>query len=206
MSGTRHRLTATSQRLRVALRLCARALERDRRAQVTAVVVVSLVCTLTVASSVVSARRDRLAWSTHVNVVALTGDVAAGEQVGPGNTERIALPVALVAQDAATEIPTGLRARIALRAGTPLTASMLVPADGAVAVPAGWRVIAIPLDLAMPAVSPGDTVDLVVGTTVIVSDARVVSADPLTVAVPASAVAQVAAAARVAELVVAAHE
>lgn len=185
---------------------CARALERERRAQVTAVVVVSLVCALVITSSVASARRDRLAWSRHVGVTALTADVAAGDPVTAANTERIALPQALVAVDAVHTLPAGHRARVAMRARTPLSMSLLVPSPDAVTVPAGWRVIAMPGDLVMPAVTPGDRVDLVVGTNVVSSGALVVSTDPASIAVPANMVAPIAAAARLAELVVAAHD
>ncbi len=206
MSAYRHRLNTLAAHGARVMRRCARRLERERRAQFAAVLVVSLVCAVIITSSVASARSDRLAWSRHVGVTALTADVAAGDPVTAANTERIALPQALVPVDAVHTLPAGHRARVAMRARTPLTMSLLVPSPDAVTVPTGWRVIAMPGDLVMPAVTPGDRVDLVVRTNVVATGALVVSTDPASIAVPANMVAPIAAATRLAELVVAAHD
>ena len=61
-----------------------------------------------------------------------------------------------------------------------------------------------PVPLVAPVVQPGDAIDLIVGSTVVATNSVVVSASPLTVAVPADVVPAITRGARVGDVSVAA--
>lgn len=165
-------------------------------------VALSVVCAMLAVDAVTAVRREKAAWTRDVSVVVLAGDVGKGEVISASNTSTVRLPRALTPADALTSLPAGLTARVAMRAHTLLAISLVVPPADAVEIPHGWRVIALPRDLALPVVDPGDRVDIVVGDTVVAVEAVMVSTDPFSVAVPADVVARVAAAARLGEATV----
>lgn len=204
MKRARQFFQAAGQQFTTAVHRVVSLLERERRAQLIVVLAVSLVIAAVVAESVMSTRRARERWTSNVTVVVLTSSVRAGERLTVNNTTIVSVPRALLADDALRTLPPGTHTRIALSANTALTASVTVPAPEAVVIPAGWRVVALPTDVATPVVHSGDRVDLIVGNVVASVNSVVVSLSPLTVAVPSTLAPTIASAARLGEVSVAA--
>ena len=72
-------------------------------------------------------------------------------------------------------------------------------AQETVAVPDGWRIVALPTDMPSPPLQLRDSVDVVAGQAVIAAGVLVVSLQPLTIAVPADVAASVASVAQLGE-------
>jgi Flp pilus assembly protein CpaB len=181
------------------LNVLIRALQIQRRAQLIAVVVVSVIIGFLVARTVHSTRTSQHQWASKISILVTTNNVAAGESLTNANTHRVALPLAIQPPDALTEIPTNARMRLALSARTALTASMIIRDNARIQIPSGWRGVAMPTDLVAPTVIAGDHVDVVTADTVIAAGALVIEVSPtngITIAVPAEFAAVVATASR----------
>jgi hypothetical protein len=178
-------------------------LERERRAQIIAVIALSVICTSVVAESVLATRTKRQKWASTVSVVVLTSDVAANSLLTSANTQQVTLPLAVISSDALSSLPNNTRTRVALTANTPLTQSLVIPSSDAIQIPSGWRVIALPQDITTPHLDPGDQVDVIIGESVVSPDSVVISLKPLSIAVPAEVVPTVTAASRVGEVFIA---
>jgi Flp pilus assembly protein CpaB len=181
------------------LNVLIRALQIQRRAQLIAILVVSVVIGFLVARTVHATRTTQHQWASQVSVLVTSSNVAAGESLTNANTHRIALPLAIQPPDALTEIPTNARMRLALSARTALTASMIIRDNARIQIPTGWRGVAMPTDLVAPTVIAGDHVDVVTADTVIAAGALVIEVSPtngITIAVPAEFAAVVATASR----------
>jgi Flp pilus assembly protein CpaB len=181
------------------LNVLIRALQIQRRAQLIAVLVVSVVIGFFVARTVQSTRASQHQWASQVSVLVTSSNVAAGESLTNANTHRIALPLAIQPPDALREIPTNARMRLALSSRTALTASMIIRDNARIQIPSGWRGVAMPTDLVAPTVIAGDHVDVVTADTVIAAGALVIEVSPtngITIAVPAEFAAVVATASR----------
>ena len=172
----------------------------SRRAQTLSVVGVSAVCAVLVLMTVLSATRAREQWTQSREVVVATIDLTPGEVLNSDNTHRVSLPHAIVSADALDDLPDHASVRVALRAHTVLSTSLITIHNDTIAIPAGWRIVALPKSLATPPLVAGDAIEIVGGTSVIATSALVASLDPLTVAVPAEVSATVAAAARLGEI------
>jgi Flp pilus assembly protein CpaB len=181
------------------------AVERQRRIQIVVALAASLVCASVVAESVATARLQRKKWSSNVSVVVITKDVATNERLTSDNTKLATLPEALVPADAVTSLPAQATTRVALATNTPLSQSLLVPTAESVDIPTGWRIIALPPDIIAPLLTPGDTVDVISGNTVLASDSVVVSLEPLTLALPAETLPEITMATRVGDVFIAAQ-
>ena len=178
-------------------------LQLERRAQLIAVVAVSVFIGGFVTAVTHSASVEREKWVSHVQVRITTTPVSVGDALTKDNTSVVDLPEAVIADDAISEIPKGARARIAMQPHTPLSTSLLLLDGSAVAIPNGWRGIAMPNDLIVPNVFAGDHVDVIAGDVVVAEGALVVSAsktDGITIAVPAAQSPVVASAARVGDI------
>ena len=105
------------------LNVLIRALQIQRRAQLIAVLVVSIAIGFLVARTVQSTRTSQHQWASQVSILVTSNNVAAGEILTNANTHRVALPLAIQPPDALTEIPTNARTRIALSSSTPLSTS-----------------------------------------------------------------------------------
>lgn len=178
-------------------------LQLERRAQLVAVVAVSVFIGGFVTAVTHSARAAREQWVSHVHVRVTTSPVAVGDALNNNNTGVVDLPEAVIADDAIADIPKGARARVALQPRTPLSTSLLLLDGSAVAIPSGWRGIAMPKDLIVPNVFAGDHVDVIAGDVVVAEGALVVAAsetDGITIAVPATQSPLVASAARVGDI------
>ena len=181
------------------LNVLIRALQIQRRAQLIAVLVVSVVIGFLVARTVHSTRATHQQWASQVSILVTSRNVAAGESITNANTHRVALPLAIQPPDALTKIPTNARSRIALSARTALSKSMIVRDNARIQIPSGWRGVAMPTDLVAPTVIAGDRVDVVSADAVIAAGALVIevsATNGITIAVPAESAAVVATASR----------
>ena len=181
------------------LNVLVRALQIQRRAQLIAVLAVSVIIGFLVARIVHSTRASQHQWASKVSILVTTNNVAAGESLTNANTHLVALPLAIQPPDALTEIPANARMRLALSSRTALTTSMIIRDNARIQIPSGWRGVAMPTDLVAPTVIAGDHVDVVTADTVIAAGALVIEVSPtngITIAVPAESAAVVATASR----------
>jgi Flp pilus assembly protein CpaB len=176
-----------------------RALQIQRRAQLIAVLVVSVVIGFFVARTVHLTRASQHQWTSKVSILVTSRNLAAGESLTNENTQYVALPIAIQPPDALMEIPTNARMRLALTSRTALTASMIIRDNARIQIPSGWRGVAMPTDLVAPTVIAGDHVDVVSADAVIAAGALVIEVSAkngITIAVPAESAAVVATASR----------
>ena len=181
------------------LNVLIRALQIQRRAQLIAVLVVSILIGFLVARTVHSTRATQQQWASHVSVLVTSRNLAAGESLTNTNTHRIALPLAIQPDEALTDIPTNARTRIALPSRTALSTAMIIRDNARIQIPTGWRGVAMPTDLVAPTVIAGDHVDVVSADAVIAAGALVIEVSAnngITIAVPAESAAVVATASR----------
>jgi Flp pilus assembly protein CpaB len=181
------------------LNVLIRALQIQRRVQLIAVLVVSILIGFFVARTVHSTRTTQQQWTSKVSILVTSRNLAAGESLTNENTQYVALPIAIQPPDALTEIPTNARMRLALSSRTTLTSSMIIRDNARIQIPSGWRGVAMPTDLVAPTVIAGDHVDVVTADTVIAAGALVIEVSPtngITIAVPAESAAVVATASR----------
>jgi Flp pilus assembly protein CpaB len=181
------------------LNVLIRALQVQRRAQLIAVLVVSILIGFLVARTVHSTQASQHKWTSQVSILVTSSNLAAGESLTNANTHRVALPLAIQPPDALKEVPTNARMRLALSSRTALTASMIIRDNARIQIPSGWRGVAMPTDLVAPTVIAGDHVDVVTADTVIAAGALVIEVSPvngITIAVPAETAAVVATASR----------
>ena len=179
-----------------------RALQRERRAQLFALIIASFIVASVITSALQSARHHQHQWSTNTFVLVTASPVATNELLTAANTRRIELPLATVAADALRSIPTGARLRIALGSSTPITSSMISVDGRRIDIPDGWRGVALPADLIAPQVASGDRVDVIAADQVIAPNALVIEVSTeqgITIAVPAESAAVVATATRTGE-------
>jgi Flp pilus assembly protein CpaB len=176
-----------------------RALQVQRRAQLFAVLIVSVIIGFLVARTVHSTHATQRQWVSQVSVLVTSRNVSMGEILTSANTHHVALPLAIQPHDALTEIPTNARMRIAVSSRTALSSSMIIRNNARIQIPSGWRGVAMPNDLVAPTVIAGDHVDVVSADTVIAAGALVIEVSPsngITIAVPAESAAVVATASR----------
>jgi Flp pilus assembly protein CpaB len=176
-----------------------RALQVQRRAQLFAVLIVSVIIGFLVARTVHSTHATQRQWVSQVSVLVTSRNVSMGEILTSANTHHVALPLAIQPHDALTEIPTNARMRIAVSSRTALSSSMIIRNNARIQIPSGWRGVAMPADLVAPTVIAGDHVDVVSADSVIAAGALVIEVSPengITIAVPAESAAVVATASR----------
>lgn len=181
------------------LNVLIRALQIQRRAQLIAVLVVSVVIGFFVARTVHSTRATQHQWTSKVSILVTSSNLAAGESLTNKNTQYVALPLAIQPHEALTKIPADARTRIALSSRTALSTSMIVRDNARIQIPSGWRGVAMPTDLVAPTVIAGDHVDVVSADAVIAAGALIIEVSPangITIAVPAESAAVVATASR----------
>ena len=181
------------------LNVLIRALQVQRRAQLIAVLIMSVLIGFLVARTVHSTRATQHQWTSQVSILVTSRNVAVGESLTDANTHRVALPLAIQPPDALTKIPPNARTRIALSSRTALSTSLIIRDNARIQIPSGWRGVAMPTDLVAPTVNAGDHVDVVTADTVIAAGALVIEVSPtngITIAVPAESAAVVATASR----------
>ena len=181
------------------LNVLIRALQIQRRVQLIAVLVVSILIGFFVARTVHSTRATQHQWTSQTSVLVTSRNLAAGESLTNENTQYVALPLAIQPHQALTKIPADARTRIALSSRTALSTSMIIRDNARIQIPSGWRGVAMPTDLVAPTVIAGDRVDVVSADAVITAGALVIEVSPtngITIAVPAESAAVVATASR----------
>jgi Flp pilus assembly protein CpaB len=181
------------------LNVLIRALQIQRRVQLIAVLIVSILIGFFVARTVHSTRATQHQWTSQTSVLVTSRNLAAGESLTNENTQYVALPLAIQPHQALTKIPADARTRIALSSRTALSTSMIIRDNARIQIPSGWRGVAMPTDLVAPTVIAGDHVDVVTADTVIAAGALVIEVSPtngITIAVPAESSAVVATASR----------
>lgn len=181
------------------LNVLIRALQIQRRAQLIAVLVVSILIGFFVARTVHSTRATQQQWTSKISILVTSRNLAAGESLTNENTQYVALPLAIQPSNALTKIPANARTRIALSSHTALSTSMIIRDNARIQIPSGWRGVAMPTDLVAPTVIAGDRVDVVSADAVIAAGALVIEVSPtngITIAVPAESAAVVATASR----------
>ena len=173
-------------------------LERRRGGQIAVVLVISVGVGAFTAHLVRSAQVSRQRWATDVPVLLAAETIAADDAIDEDEVNPAVLPLALVARDALSVLPTGARLAVDVEAGTVITDSLLV--KDAVVVPESWRTVALPDDVDAPPLAVGQVVDIVAHGAVLAEGALVATLSPITVAVDPGAAPAVAAAARLGEV------
>jgi len=175
------------------------ALHVKRTAQLGAVLVLSLFVAVFITHSLLTASAQQKKWTSDRAVLVVTSPLDEGDELTTQNTRRFNIPLAITPDDALENFAVGDTARFALQPNTALTASMVSSAQETVAVPDGWRIVALPTDMPSPPLQLRDSVDVVAGQAVIAAGVLVVSLQPLTIAVPADVAASVASVAQLGE-------
>jgi hypothetical protein len=181
-----------TQRLMLALHI-------KRTAQLGAVLVLSLFVAVFITHSLRTASAQQKKWTSDRAVLVVTSPLDEGDELTAQNTRRFNIPLAITPDDALENFAVGDTARFSLQPNTALTASMVSSAQETVAVPDGWRIVALPTDMPSPPLQLRDSVDVVAGQAVIAAGVLVVSLQPLTIAVPADVAASVASVAQLGE-------
>jgi hypothetical protein len=175
------------------------ALHMKRTAQLGAVLVLSLFVAVFITHSLRTASAQQKKWTSDRAVLVVTSPLDEGDELTAQNTRRFNIPFAITPDDALENFAVGDTARFSLQPNTALTASMVSSAQETVAVPDGWRIVALPTDMPSPPLQLRDSVDVVAGQAVIAAGVLVVSLQPLTIAVPADVAASVASVAQLGE-------
>ena len=175
------------------------ALHVKRSAQLVAVLALSLVTTALITHALRTASAQQKKWTSDRTILVVTSPLDEGDELTAQNTRRFNIPLAITPDDAIENFAAGDTARFALQPNTALTASMVSSAQETVAVPDGWRIVALPTDMPSPPLQLRDSVDVVAGQAVIAAGVIVVSLQPLTIAVPADLAASVASVAHLGE-------
>ena len=192
-------LRAAGQQFSVLTQRLMSALHVKRSAQLVAVLALSLVTTALITHALRTASAQQKKWTSDRAVLVVTSPLAEGDEFTTQNTRRFNIPLAITPDDAIENFSAGDTARFALQPNTALTASMVSSAQETVAVPDGWRIVALPTDMPSPPLQLRDSVDVVAGQAVIAAGVIVVSLQPLTIAVPADLAASVASVAHLGE-------
>jgi hypothetical protein len=185
-------LRAASQQFSALLHGTITALQVKRTAQLVAVLGLSLFCAALITHAVRSASMHQKRWASQRSILVVTSSIGEGDEFTSQNTRRLDIPVAVTPDDAVERITPGATARFALQPNTAVTAAMVLSAQETVAIPSGWRIVALPADMPSPPLQLRDSVDVVAGEAVIAAGVIVASLKPMTIAVPADVAASVA--------------
>jgi hypothetical protein len=185
-------LRAASQQFSTLVHGTITALQVKRTAQLVAVLSLSLFCSALITHAVRSASMHQKKWASQRSVLVVTSPIGEGDEFTSQNTRLRDIPVAVTPDDAVERISAGDTARFALQPNTAVTAAMVLSAQETVAIPSGWRIVALPADMPSPPLQLRDSVDVVAGEAVIAAGVIVASLKPMTIAVPADVAASVA--------------
>jgi hypothetical protein len=185
--------------------LCAIVLQElhtTRRAQLIAVLLVALSLGVVASSLMTSAQRNKSQWTEYQTVLVTRSAIRAGESLTANNTTLTRVPTVFVPQQPLAALPRRGTARVALSPNTIVSASLSLSDDNTIAIPEGWRGVAMPRDLPAPPLSAGDVVDVVSTALTIAAGAIVIGVSAnsgVTIAVPAETAPAVATAFRLGE-------
>jgi hypothetical protein len=185
-------LRAASQQFSALVHGTITTLQVKRTAQLVAVLGLSLFCAVLITHAVRSASMHQKKWASQRTVLVVTSPIKEGDKFTSSNTRRLDIPVAVTPDDVVQTVTPGDTARFALQPKTAVTKAMVLSSQETVAIPSGWRIVALPADMPSPPLQLRDSVDVVAGEAVIAAGVIVASLKPMTIAVPADVAASVA--------------
>jgi len=166
------------QRLQPVFRIAERMhreLSRSRQRQVVVISVLAVIAATIYALSISQLHRQRDAFGSYVLVHIASTDIAAGQAISPQNTTTFTRPTQFVLPSTRTALPSSLTATSDIGEGDIISLQNTLAEGEGSSVPAGMRAVSIVPRIAMPALSPGTFVDIIVNGQVIAARGIVLS-------------------------------
>jgi len=166
------------QRLQPVFRIAERMhreLSRSRQRQVVVISVLAVIAATIYALSISQLHRQRDAFGSYVLVHIASTDIAAGQAISPQNTKTFTMPTQFVLPSTRTALPSSLTATSDIGEGDIISLQNTLAEGAGSSVPAGMRAVSIVPRIAMPALSPGTFVDIIVNGQVIAARGIVLS-------------------------------
>jgi hypothetical protein len=152
-----------------------RELCRSRQRQVVVVSGLAFLAAAIYALSVSQLHRQRDAFGDYVLVHVATTGISAGQAISPQNTKTFTMPTQFVLPSTRTALPPTLTATSDIGEGDIISLQNTLAEGEGASVPAGMRAVSIVPRIAMPALSPGTFVDVIVNGQVIAARGIVLS-------------------------------
>ena len=152
-----------------------RELCRSRQRQVVVISGLAVLAAAIYALSVSQLHQQRDAFGDYVLVHVVTADISAGQPISLQNTKTFTMPTQFVLPSTRTTIPPTLTATSDISEGDIVSLQNSLAEGEGSAVPAGMRAVSIVPRVAMPALSPGTFVDVIVNGQVIAARGIVLS-------------------------------
>ena len=152
-----------------------RELCRSRQRQVVVISGLAVLEAVIYALSVSQLHQQRDAFGDYVLVHVVTADISAGQPISLQNTKTFTMPTQFVLPSTRTTIPPTLTATSDISEGDIVSLQNSLAEGEGSAVPAGMRAVSIVPRVAMPALSPGTFVDVIVNGQVIAARGIVLS-------------------------------
>lgn len=152
-----------------------RELCRNRQRQIAVISGLAVIAALVYAISVSQLHQQRDAFGNYVLVHIASTDIAAGQAISPHNTKTFTMPTQFVLPSTRTALPSSLTATSDIGEGDIISLQNTLAEGEGSSVPAGMRAVSIVPRIAMPALSPGTFVDIIVNGQVIAARGIVLS-------------------------------
>ncbi|MFM2234523.1 MAG: hypothetical protein RL296_182 [Actinomycetota bacterium] len=152
-----------------------RELCRNRQGQVVVISGLAVLAAAIYALSVSQLHQQRDAFGDYVLVHVATADISAGQPISLQNTKTFTMPTQFVLPSTRTALPPTLTATSDISEGDIVSLQNSLAEGEGSAVPAGMRAVSIVPRVAMPALSPGTFVDVIVNGQVIAARGIVLS-------------------------------
>ena len=152
-----------------------RELCRSRQRQVVVISGLAVLAAAIYALSVSQLHQQRDAFGDYVLVHIATTDISAGQSISLQNTKTFTMPTQFVLPSTRTALPPSLTATSDIGKGDIISLQNTLAEGEGASVPAGMRAVSIVPRIAMPALSPGTFVDVIVNGQVIAARGIVLS-------------------------------
>lgn len=152
-----------------------RELCRSRQRQIAVISGLAVIAALVYAISISQLHRQRDAFGNYVLVHIASTDIAAGQPITQQNTKTFTMPTQFVLPSSRTSLPSSLTATSDIGEGDVISLQNTAAVGEGASVPAGMRAVSIVPRVAMPALSPGTFVDVIVNGQVIAARGIVLS-------------------------------
>ena len=152
-----------------------RELCRSRQRQIAVISGLAIIAALVYALSVSQLHRQRDAFGDYVLVHIASTNISAGQTISPHNTKTFTMPTQFVLPSTRTALPPTLTATSDIGEGDIVSLQNSLAEGEGSAVPVGMRAVSIVPRVAMPALSPGTFVDVIVNGQVIAARGIVLS-------------------------------
>lgn len=152
-----------------------RELCRSRQRQIAVISGLAVIAALVYAISISQLHRQRDAFGNYVLVHIAATDIAAGQPITQQNTKTFTMPTQFVLPSTRTSLPSSLTATSDIGEGDVISLQNTAAVGEGASVPAGMRAVSIVPRVAMPALSPGTFVDVIVNGQVIAARGIVLS-------------------------------